>query len=74
MVSPGDNMAQTEPEDEPEDGFVTYSQEECKNCDGHQRQDHYDRAGCTVNTVINLHSAASHYERCHCTNFEAVKE
>jgi chromosome condensin MukBEF complex kleisin-like MukF subunit len=67
MSSPGDNMAQTEPEI-PEEFLI-----ECKNCE-HPRANHFDRAGCTVDEAINLHAAHNAYSRCHCTNFEKVKE
>jgi hypothetical protein len=80
MVSPGDNMAQTEPEDEyeghpiigPISGFEAFELMHCVNCD-HPRGNHYDRAGCTADNAINLHAAHTAYVRCHCTNFEEVK-
>jgi hypothetical protein len=80
MSSPGDNMAQMEPEDEyegtpiigPISGFEVFELTRCVNCT-HRRYAHYDRAGCTeISTDAN--PEVNSFPRCHCTNFEAVKE
>lgn len=62
MSSPGDNMAQTEPEMSEE------FKKECKNCN-HERFYHFGRTGCySFNDDLSKDSM-----ECHCTNFE-VKE
>lgn len=71
MVSPGDNMAQTEPEGEGEDKqFQEYAAQICENCT-HKRRHHFYREGCNeISTDSDPETGYIH--RCHCTNFEAV--
>ena len=73
MVRPGDNMHQTEPEEEKEDKqFQEYAAQVCERC-GHKRRSHFYRDGC--NEISEDSDPEVNYiHRCHCTNFEAVKE
>lgn len=68
MVSPGDNMVQTEPSE----GEQEWLDEKCKNCT-HTRLDHLDRAGCMGIDRESSDPEVGILNRCHCTNFE-VKE
>lgn len=69
-----------QPEDEyeghpiigPISGFEVFELMRCVNCT-HQRHAHYDRAGCTEISE-DSDPEVNFLHRCHCTNFEEVKE
>lgn len=61
----GDNMAQTEMDNK--EWYI-----KCRNCK-HVRMAHFHRDGCDQLSE-DSDPEVNYFLRCHCTNFEAVKE